>query len=60
MPTTSAAPMTTEVQTLLLLLEALTRWDAEIWLRLQARWDLWHAVQARGPRPKVRALPRSA
>jgi addiction module HigA family antidote len=43
-----------------LLLEALTRWDAEIWLRLQAKWDLWHAVQARGPRPKVRALPRSA
>ena len=26
-----------------LLLEALTRWDAEIWLRLQAKWDLWHA-----------------
>ncbi len=43
-----------------LLLEALTRWDAEIWLRLQAKWDLWHAVQARGHRPKVRALPRSA
>ena len=43
-----------------LLLEALTRWDAEIWLRLQAKWDLWHAVQARGSRPKVRALPRSA
>jgi plasmid maintenance system antidote protein VapI len=42
------------------LLEALTRWDAEIWLRLQAKWDLWHAVQARGPRPKVRPLPRSA
>jgi len=32
-----------------LLLEALTRWDAAIWLRLQAKWDLWHAVQARGP-----------
>ena len=43
-----------------LLLEALTRWDAEIWLRLQAKWDLWHAVHVRGPRPKVRALPRSA
>ena len=39
-----------------LLLEALTRWDAEIWLRLQAKWDLWHAAQARGTRPKVRAL----
>ena len=43
-----------------LLLEALTRWDAEIWLRLQAKWDLWHAARARGPRPNVRALPRSA
>ncbi|MBL8138488.1 MAG: HigA family addiction module antidote protein [Acidobacteria bacterium] len=43
-----------------LLLEGLTRWDAEIWLRLQAKWDLWHAAQARGPRVKVRALPRSA
>ena len=37
-----------------LLLEALTLWDAEIGLRLQAKWDLWHAAQARGPRPKVR------
>jgi antitoxin HigA-1 len=43
-----------------LLLEGLTRWDAEIWLRLQAKWDLWHAVTARGTRVKVRALPRSA
>lgn len=43
-----------------LLLEGLTRWDAEIWLRLQAKWDLWHAVKARGTRVKVRALPRSA
>lgn len=43
-----------------LLLEALTRWDAEIWLRLQAKWDLWHAAKARGTRVKVRALPRSA
>lgn len=43
-----------------LLLEALTRWDAEIWLRLQAKWDLWHALQARGARPRVRALPKSA
>ena len=31
-----------------LLLEALTRWDAQIWLTLQAKWDLWHARQARG------------
>lgn len=43
-----------------LLFEALTNWDAEIWLRLQAKWDLWHALKARGRRPKVRALPRTA
>ena len=43
-----------------LLLEALTRWDAEIWLRLQAKWDLWHALKARGTRPRIRALPKSA
>lgn len=43
-----------------LLLQELTRWDAEIWLRLQAKWDLWHAAKARRMRPKVRALPRSA
>jgi addiction module HigA family antidote len=40
-----------------LLLEGLTRWDAEIWLTLQAKWDLWHALRARGHRPKVRSLP---
>src|SRR4026208_2574077 len=27
-----------------LLFEALTRWDAQIWLTLQAKWDLWHAL----------------
>ena len=27
-----------------------TRWDAQIWLSLQAKWDLWHALQARGGR----------
>ncbi len=43
-----------------LLLEALTCWDAEIWLRLQAKWDLWHAAKAISSRPKVRALPRIA
>jgi addiction module HigA family antidote len=43
-----------------LLLEALTRWDAEIWLSLQAKWDLWHALKNRGLRPKVRALPKTA
>jgi addiction module HigA family antidote len=30
-----------------LLLEGLTRWDAQIWLTLQAKWDLWHALRAR-------------
>ena len=43
-----------------LLLEALTDWDAEIWLTFQAKWDLWHAMRARGHRPKVRALPKTA
>jgi addiction module HigA family antidote len=43
-----------------LLLEALTGWDAQIWLTLQAKWDLWHAIKARGSRRKVRALPRTA
>lgn len=40
-----------------LLFEALTRWDAQIWLALQAKWDLWHAQKKR---PKVQALPRTA
>ena len=39
-----------------LLFEALTRWDAEIWLTLQAKWDLWHALRARGHRPRVKSL----
>ena len=39
-----------------LLLEALTGWDAQVWLNLQARWDLWHALRARGNRPKVKRL----
>jgi addiction module HigA family antidote len=43
-----------------LLLEGLTQRDAEIWLKLQAKWDLWHALKARGHRPKVRALPQPA
>ncbi len=43
-----------------LLLGELTRWDAEIWMRLQAKWDLWHAAKASGRREKVRALPREA
>lgn len=40
--------------------EALTRWDAQIWLTLQAKWDLWRTLRARGQRPKVKALPRHA
>jgi antitoxin HigA-1 len=43
-----------------LLFEALTGWDAQIWLTLQAKWDLWHALRARGQRPKVKALSRTA
>lgn len=43
-----------------LLFEALTQWDAEIWLTLQAKWDLWHALMARGARPRVRPLAQSA
>jgi len=39
-----------------LLLEALTRMDAEFWLSLQMKWDLWHAARARGHRPRVKAL----
>lgn len=35
-----------------LLLHDLTRWDAEIWLRLQAKSDLWHAQKARRMRPR--------
>ena len=43
-----------------LLLEALTGWDAQIWLTLRAKWDLWHAMKARGHRPKVRPLRKTA
>ena len=37
-----------------------TGWDAQIWLTLQAKWDLWHALKARGRRPKVRPLRKTA
>ena len=37
-------------------LEALTGWDAQIWLTLQAKWDLWHALRVRGRRPRVKPL----
>jgi antitoxin HigA-1 len=40
-------------------LEALTGWDAQIWLALQAKWDLWHALRRRR-QPRVKALPRTA
>lgn len=43
-----------------LLLQALTGWDAEIWLALQGKWDLWHALRARGRRLRVKRLRRSA
>ena len=43
-----------------LLLEALTGWDAQIWLTLQGKWDLWHAMKARGKKPKVRPLGKTA
>jgi plasmid maintenance system antidote protein VapI len=43
-----------------LLLEALTDWDAQVWLTLQSKWDLWHAMKARGRRLKVPPLRRSA
>jgi addiction module HigA family antidote len=43
-----------------LLLEALTGWDAQIWLTLQSKWDLWHAMKARRRRPKVSPLRRTA
>ena len=37
-------------------LEGLTGWDAQIWLTLQARWDLWFALHAGKKRPKVKPL----
>ena len=40
-------------------LEALTGWEAQIWMTLQARWDLWHAVRAQRRRPRVTPLPTS-
>jgi addiction module HigA family antidote len=43
-----------------LLLQALTGWNAQIWLILQANWDLWHAMRTRGHRPKVRPLQKTA
>ena len=43
-----------------LLFEALTRWDAEIGSHSRPSGILWHAMRARGSRPKVRALPKTA
>ena len=40
-----------------LLLSALTTTTPEFWMNLQATWDLWHALRARGGKaPKVRAI----
>jgi antitoxin HigA-1 len=39
-----------------ILLEALTGWNAEIWLTLQVKWELWHALRGRAHRPKVKPL----
>lgn len=41
-------------------LEALTGWDAQIWLTLQARWDLWHALRTRRRQVRVTPLPTVA
>lgn len=41
-------------------LEALTGWDAQIWLTPQARWDLWHALRTRRQQVKVTPLPTVA
>jgi antitoxin HigA-1 len=38
------------------LLEGLTGWDAQIWMMLQVKRDLWHAKRAVAHRPKVRTL----
>lgn len=43
-----------------ILLAALTHWDAEIWLTLQAKWDLWHALRARRRWPQIKSLPTAA
>jgi GntR family transcriptional regulator/MocR family aminotransferase len=32
----------------------------KIWLTLQAKCDLWHAMKARGNRPKIRPLRKTA
>ena len=43
-----------------LLLEALTGMEAEFWLALQSKWDLWHALQSRGGRPRVQPIKKRA
>jgi addiction module HigA family antidote len=43
-----------------ILLAALTGMDAEFWLSLQTKWDLWHALRARGSRPKVKMIEARA
>lgn len=39
-----------------ILLAALTGMDAEFWLALQTKWDLWHALRERGSRPKIKMI----
>ena len=42
-----------------LLFEALTRWDAQIWMTLQAKWDLWHAPASAGTASRGEATPEN-
>jgi len=41
-------------------LDALTGWGAQILADTAAKWDLWRALTARGRRPKVRPLRKTA
>jgi plasmid maintenance system antidote protein VapI len=41
-----------------LLFEALTGWDAQIWLTLQAKWDLWHAPSSEGAAAQSEGTPK--
>lgn len=40
-------------------LEALTGMEASFWMRLQASYDLWHALR-NGERPKIKRLEKAA
>ena len=41
-------------------LQALPGWDAQIWMSLQAKWDLWHALRTPGNPPRVKPLPTAS